>query len=372
MTAADTSPTSQSKSSIDDDFMPELRREIQRLIDLDADPPTDEQLKKIWPPWNTLPPDMIPELKRRVLTFDKSNKYLRNTEQRAAYEKLRRKFPDLPLDRHKFSQALELAAQWSKLLNFLQKTRTCYQELVTRQWAFAEADAHAPGRIAIFRAAREIELTRPSLLKATSPNVADVALLSSRYAIYDRARETALAALEKLLYKVPGMRTGTPLPVAEVALGVPNPPDDVPRFLYIARLDALGICSPDRLKEFLRDEFPKLKQAQKLKFRRFQTKPKYGKNPYAGFLVWVLDNQPIFGNPEFGWQWKDILRAAEKKGINCPKLTELKQWGYNHKVKLGVKLGQPSNDSCIEISSQLLTPAPVFGDLLRPTPPRQK
>jgi hypothetical protein len=152
---------------------------------------------------------------------------------------------------------------------------------VTRQWAFAEADAQAPGRIAIFRAAREIELTRPGLLKSTTPNVADIVLLDSRYAVYDRAREAALARLDKLLYKVPGMQTGKLLPLAEVALGVPNPPDDVPRYLYIARLDALGICSEERLKEFLQDEFSKLSEAKQLEFYSFIQKPKYGKNPYG-------------------------------------------------------------------------------------------
>jgi hypothetical protein len=240
---------------------------------------------------------------------------------------------------------------------------------VTRQWAFVETDAQAPGRIAIFRATREIELKNPDFFKPTNPTVADIALLNSRYVIYGTAREAALTALEKLLYKVPGMRTCKPLPLAEVALGVPNPPDDVPRYLYIARLDALGICSQARLNEFLRDEFPKLKPAKKVEFERYRSKPKYGKNPYAGFLVWVLDNRPIFENVEFGWQWKDILRAAEERCIDCPKATELKQWAFNHEIRLKVKRGQPSIDCRgMKLSTQLLTPAPIFSEILKAAP----
>jgi hypothetical protein len=99
----------QNSEGIEDSSLSEIRREFQHMIDLQAQELTDEQLATIWPPWNALPPDMIPELKGRVLRFDENNEYLKNTEQHAEFEKLRCQFQDLPLDRHKFNQAVNLA-----------------------------------------------------------------------------------------------------------------------------------------------------------------------------------------------------------------------------------------------------------------------
>ena len=52
--------------------MSDVRAIFQHWEDLAARPATDGQLAKIWPPWNALPPDMIPEVKRRILTLDES------------------------------------------------------------------------------------------------------------------------------------------------------------------------------------------------------------------------------------------------------------------------------------------------------------
>ena len=259
------------------------------------------------------------------------------------------------------------ACRWSTLINFIKSTAHLHQKLVAKQWAFADADKHAATRVAISRAAEEIRLLYPGLLKSKSPTLQHIQILESCYDAYSSARQQALDALSNLVFKVPGMRTGKALPFDEVARGVPNPPDDVPRYLFIARLDALGICSQKRLKSFLRQELPKLKRSKQMQFERMRRKPKYGKNPYAGFSVWVLDNQPIFENSAFGWQWKDILMAAEDRQIESPK-TCLKQWAYRSKVRLRVKLGKPFDDAnSIKLSSLLLSPAPVFGDALKAT-----
>jgi hypothetical protein len=164
--------------------MSSVRVALEHWRDLAARPPTDEQLAKIWPPWNALPPDMIPELKLRILTLDESSKYERDPERLAAFQNLRRQFPYLPLDKPEFNQALNQVQRWSSLSRFFQTTVALHKALVTRQWAFAEADADASGRIAIFRAVQEIEMTHPGLLKSTSPKLADISYLDSRYAAY--------------------------------------------------------------------------------------------------------------------------------------------------------------------------------------------
>src|SRR5258708_1532896 len=256
-------------------------------------PATDEQLAKIWPPWKALPKDMSPEQNHWILTYERGRRDKgRNPALGEALKKLRRDFPYLPLCKHEYNQALIRATRWSTLADFRRTTVQLHQELVTRQWAFADADAHAFGRIAIFRAAQEIELTKPGLLKSTSPTLSDIRHFEHRYAAYAKTRKQALNAVAKLLYKVPGIRTGKRLSPEERAFGLPHPPYDVPRYLYIARLDALGICSPARLAEFLRNELPHLARAKRQKFERMHRKPRFGKKPYPGFLVCVLDTRP--------------------------------------------------------------------------------
>jgi hypothetical protein len=236
---------------------------------------------------------------------------------------------------------------------------------VNRQEAFAEADSQASGRIAIFRACNEIGLTHPRLLDNATPTLSDIGILESRYAAYSAAREQALDTLAKILYKIPVMRTGRALPHDEVALGVPYPPDDVPRHLYVARLDALGLCSPELLAQFVGEELPNLKASKREEFEQMRQKPRYGKEPYAGLQVWLLENRPIFEHELFGWQWGDIQTAANERNIPNPP-TGLKQWAQNHRLSLRLKRGPATIDnSRIVRSAPLLSSRPVFSDILK-------
>jgi hypothetical protein len=47
---------------------PSVRAFLQRQFDLAAKPATDKQLARIWPPWNALPAEMLPEEKRLIET----------------------------------------------------------------------------------------------------------------------------------------------------------------------------------------------------------------------------------------------------------------------------------------------------------------
>src|SRR5262245_44139420 len=130
---------------------------LQEWIDQANRPATDEQLVRIWPPWNELPAEMLPEEKRRILTLDEPDDLARNSRRLQEFQDLRRKFAYLPLTTHEYNQALRAAIRWSSLLRFHDTTVRLHKDLVTRQWAFAEADSQASGRIAIFRAAKELE-----------------------------------------------------------------------------------------------------------------------------------------------------------------------------------------------------------------------
>jgi hypothetical protein len=59
VTATQTISVLENADSSDAQLMSSVRAIFQHWKDLDARPPTDEQLAKIWPPWNALPPDMM-------------------------------------------------------------------------------------------------------------------------------------------------------------------------------------------------------------------------------------------------------------------------------------------------------------------------
>jgi hypothetical protein len=363
--------------------------------DLAAKPATDKQLAQIWQPWNALPEDILPEDKHRILTGDfyeiplAKETQVEDNQNREQLGKLKRQFDYLPLDRSAYNQTFDKVLRWAALTKFLQTTlhgheamvesrmdrrhaprrarffTPSYKSLIEKLLNFQGYDDAHTSRVAIHRAANELELLRPGFFELAAPTLADIALLDDRYSSYLNAREQALTALSDLVFKVPGMRTGRVLPINERALGVPHPPVDVPRYLYIARLDALGICSSKRLKKFLRYELPKRNRPQRQKFERMRRKPKFGKEPYAGFLIWVFDNRPVFEHSSFGWQWSDIQKAAEDLHIDCPK-SVLKQWAHRNRVVLKVKRGQPgSRARGFANSIRLLSPAPAFGDVLK-------
>lgn len=238
------------------------------------------------------------------------------------------------------------------------------------QWAFRDADNHASGRIAIWRTWRELAVAHPNLPTAC-PTLAYIAHVQDRVAAYANARAKALAALAKLLYKIPAIKIlpPDPLPSHESAFGLPDPPANLPSFLYIARLEALGICSPERFASFMRDDFPKLGRDRRQQFYRVASQPRHGKDPFAALLVWGLDNAPIF--KKFGWQANDVVDAAAEKDIERPNsIRGFIQWASRHRLNLSLKRGQPgglagSSNPNICRSTPLLSPPPVFGDVLK-------
>jgi hypothetical protein len=72
-----------------------------------------------------------------------------------------------------------------------------HEGLVEHQWAFRDADAQATERIAIVRAAKEIQPTNPGLLDSRTPTLADIWLLQSRCQAYTHAREPAPGGCRK-------------------------------------------------------------------------------------------------------------------------------------------------------------------------------
>lgn len=343
---------------------------------------SEAQLARLWPLWNALPPELLPEDKFHILNGGLTEKDW--TQLKA----LRHKFPrsEFPLSaetdatpqdeltRATHRRALKTAVNWTTLLKFYESTRQQHHDLVSRQWAYRDADYHASGRIAIWRTFRELEVTHPRL-DITRPALADIAYVQARYAAYAAALNRALAAVHRLLYKIPEIQNlpPKPLPPDERAFGLPNPPANLPAFLYVARLKALGICSPERFTSFMRDDFPKLDRARRQQFRRVASQPRHGKDPFAALLVWYLDNAPIF--EKFGWQGKDVLNAAGEKGIRCPSIrcpssnvearNSFKQWASRHRLGVLLKRG-PTAYSNFDIrrSTPLLSPPPIFGDVL--------
>jgi hypothetical protein len=201
-------------------FFQQVREELQARATAAAKPATDAQLAQIWPPWNDLPLDMTPEVRRRVLVED-------GAEIQQHLERLRLHFDYLPLDPNVFRRALDTATTWTRLVAFAQTTAKHRTALVEHQRAFRDADSHLTERIANARAANELQLTNPGLLESKAPTEADIEMLRGRYRANRWCRFRALVMLRRLIYKVP-IRTGRRLPLEEQALGIPYPHEDAP------------------------------------------------------------------------------------------------------------------------------------------------
>ena len=355
-----------------------IQQQISVHVQLASQSATESQLARLWPLWNTLPQSLLPEDKSSILNgglTDRDWKHLRS---------LRRKFPrsEFPLSsatdatpqdqltRAAHRQALKAAVSWTTLLKFYESTRQRHHELVRRQWVYHDADFHASGRIAIWRAFQELAVTHPRL-DTSCPTLVDIAHVQDRYTAYNASLSRALAAVHRLLYKIPAIQNlpAKPLPPDQRAVGLPNPPAHLPPFLYVARLEALGLCSAERFANFMRDDFPKLGRAQRQQFYRVASEPRHRKDPYAALLVWVLDNAPIIKS--FGWQANDLLKAAAGKSIERPNsIRGFIQWSSRHRLDVALKRGTtPYSDSAICRSTPLLSPPPVFGDVLKTSSP---
>ncbi len=327
------------------------------------------RLAELWQPWNALPADMLPEEKALVLAGFPRPRFL------TRLQKLRVKFWKLPFDRCEYGPALDAAVRWNTRVNFARHTRKKFFNLVNRQWSFREADDQAVGRLAIFRTSRELEITHPGFLENPTPTPAEICHLNQRYQAYSEARQNAFNQLDRLLYRLPGMRKGETVDLLRRALGTPHPPDDLPHHIYIARLDALGICSKRRLHEFFQTDLPALNRSERQEFYRFSQKPNQGKDPYPALKVWIVDNVPVFR--AFDWRWPDVHTAAENLGlIDRTKIRShesLMKMVSNWELAWEMKVGVPPRSQAGEVkrSGHLLSIPPRFGATLQSSASRK-
>jgi len=299
-------PENQSAAATLFDSVEQIFAEEARLRE---QPATDEQLREIWPLWNVLPAEMIPENKSWILggAFVDTHR-----EHRELLDKLRGVFPKvkLPLDRNAYHQALEQAARWSGLIRYVQTTFELHKAVVEAQLDYSTFDDVLSGRVAIYRTARELEKMQPKLLAQSAPALADIQHLVQRYDAYMRARQDAIGLLHPLVF-LKSLHSKRALPFDERAIGLPHPPEDFPDHIYIARLLAFGKCSPKRQAEFFAERFLKLTHAQMNEFTDEFHRPTEGRRgKYLFFAVWLADNAPLFN--AFKLTWADILDTARQ------------------------------------------------------------
>lgn len=285
--------------------------QIQRGIELSKRPATDSQLAQIWPPWNFLPASLLPEEKHRILTCDKGNKHHLSPDDRLHWKASRRRFRRLPFDPDEYYQAFLVACRWSELTSFAETTLRLHKQLVEAQLDYSTFDNLLTGRVAIYRVVQELEFTRPGLLKVAAPTLADVQHLQQRYQAYLQARSDAIALLHPLVF-LRSLSSARELPYKQRAFGLPHPPENFPRHLYIARLAALGKSSSKRLDEFMARDFLKLSRAEMDQFCDEYHRPsKARQGKYLFLAVWLADNAPLFN--AFKLTWSDILNTAKER-----------------------------------------------------------
>lgn len=300
-------------------------------------PATDAQLARLWPLWHALPDDISADDRIIILNgglIGPNGELCEPYGQHLA--KLRRRFPgcDFPLspantdiartteDRHKLWQDEEIRDEhvqamaklqlWAELTRYKQTTFDLHEAAVEAQLGYNTFDDVLTGRVAIYRAANELDRTYPGLLAMRQPRLADIATLQERYAAYLQARQDAVSLLKPLVF-LPKLLATADLKPDRRAFGVPNPPARFSRHLYYARLAALGKCSPEALAEFMTKDFLKLSHHQRVEFCDEYNRPSKGRKDYKyGFLwVWLADNAPLFN--AFQARWFDIFDAVSAR-----------------------------------------------------------
>ena len=88
----------------------------------------------------------------------------------------------------------------ASLIKYVQSTFTLHESLVKAQLSYSTFDGLNTGRAAIFRAAKELGITCPDLLKCATPSLADVQHLQERCACYLQARDDAIALLHPMVF----------------------------------------------------------------------------------------------------------------------------------------------------------------------------
>jgi hypothetical protein len=288
-----------------------LAVELNRRAELGRKPATDEQLARLWPAWNALPAEMLPERRRQILL----GKPPSPGPDRENYTKLRRRFRYLPFCKFEYKQALDAAVAWSDLIRrgriFLKQGSAG----VEAQICFSTFDDTDEGYVAIYRTAKELAITHPGLLEMCAPSLADINHLRFRYGAYLRARLDAIALVAPIVF-VPGLKSKARLSFEGQTFGDPGPEPNFPLHIYIARLAAFGKCSPARLAEFFAERFLRLSRPQKEEFCNEYHRPTIGRQRYTDPLlpVWLADNAPLFA--AFKSRWQSILEAAQRRFIS--------------------------------------------------------
>lgn len=354
---------------------------MQVEIDASKRLPTNKQLAKIWPPWNALPAAMSSEEKCEILKFNLARLAHPNPARRSHFEKLKRHFDYLPLCWGEYNKALEAAAEWHRLKGCITandghaprnrhapRPRPNWPKVMEAAQRYDTLDDEAfPGRVALYRVAKELRLLLPGFLDKTEPTLADIKHLHDRFAAYHRARRDGVEILSPLIF-APTLLAKDDLPFEKQAFGLPNPPARLARHLYIARLASFGKCSHERLVEFMAQDFLKLSAREMKKFCDEYHDPQAAKGPYYHLFVWawLAENAPVFNICEA--KWPDIFKVVKSNFTAPPTDAEnLKiQWrdfAGSHELlnppRITPPKGPPRKDRR-PIPPELLAPPPRF------------
>lgn len=276
-----------------------------------AAPPDEARLQTVWKLWHQCPGDSDADERIDLLTEFEGSLYGISKDLRDQYCKLRRRFPKLiPLDAARYHPELQLAGLWFRHVTQIRVNEERHQAKVLRNLRFSDFDSEAPYRVALWRAAAELRITKPTLLNKPDPTVEDIRLLTQLIDEYTAHRNDARAIITRQVY-LSSLSVDRRLKRSEIPGAYPAPPPQIPRYIFFARLAGLGICSEPKLKLFMADEFLKLPPAEQHRFideRHGAVKRIHPKSDRAIATAWVTDNRRVFET--FRWSHVEIHAAA--------------------------------------------------------------
>lgn len=292
-----------------------------------------------------------------------------------SYSEIRTKF-GLPFSSQQYRDEFTVAEHWLSLREMVETNRLPPNAAAIRDARmFRCFDSSAVGRLAAWRVEQELIRFGPVKPDEFAPSCEQVRHVLERLAQYKEAREQANRIIWRLI-DLPKLAAGRELPFSKRAGGTPNLPQEfsknVPRYRYIARLLALGLCSKPRQLRFFcgqdskdstREQIPEfltLAESEQQDFVKILNRKTRGSLRSGAVLPWLCDNWPVF--TRFLWRSNDISDGQRFVFAGNPvSASAVRQAARREKFMPHLKEGALSSaeeKSASHRSIELLTPKP--------------
>lgn len=330
-------------------------------------PASDEQLAQVLEFWKQLPSEWSPNEKAAFLLDSDLPELLREQQSSTTrpcsdfhphlseFRQLTAQGLKLPLPLS-FHASIQAAAQWTSFMEFLANSQTRQREAVYAAWTWQNPLSQPMHRLAIVRAADELRISNPGLLRKTEPTLGEIRLFRNRINAYQDARLRALNRVRDLVIglipkgdEIPRLRRSPPGWTTR---------NDVEKCYAMAALRALNVCSEEAWAQCLRIEVPRLNVNERRRFEAIHTDDHTLRTGSTLPLqIWLIDNGPLISR--FDLKKAAVFGRAGELGLSASQNdSDVSKWDLGFTFRRGRP--KPDRKNRVHRLIALLSPRPAF------------